>query len=231
FTWSVGNQTQKSLAGVLCTLLHQILSQFIDIYTVMLGGHRTAFESKREHSDWSLNELEALFLAAVKSSTRPICAFIDGLDGIDQSDPAEVTKLMNWLLQTAQLQKTKICASSRPESIFLNRLHKFRHLRVQDLTEKDIQTHGMFLWVHLVIGHIRTDAEYYSSWTSLIQRVDELPSSPSSLYEMVWGHRNGNSSINRAETAYYLNALLIDGRDNLLQVMLECNVDMQQKIL
>lgn len=265
FIWSVGTPMQKTLRGVLCTLLYEMFDQRIDLYSFMSTSQSVRFGSKKEHSDWSLKELETLFLSAVNNSAYPFCVFIDGLDEVDRSKPAEITTLMNWLERTATLENIKICASSRPETIFENRLHIYPHLRVQDLTAGDIRRYvsdsldqldlkvgvslnewhtlidqivrkaeGVFLWVHLVVEHIRTDIEFSSGWVTLKQRVDKLPSDLHSMYEMMWKRRNGDSDIYRAETAFYLNSLIAkyspyEGR--LFECMLEWNLNVQEMIL
>lgn len=265
FIWSVGTPMQKTLRGVLCTLLHEIFDQCIDLYSAMSTSQSARFGSKQEHSDWSLKELETLFLSAVNNSAYPFCVFIDGLDEVDRSKPAEITTLMNWLERTATLENIKICTSSRPETIFENRLHKCPHLRVQDLTAGDIQKYvsdsldqldlkvgvsldewhtlideivrkaqGVFLWVHLVVEHIRTDIEFSSGWVALKQRVDKLPSDLHSMYEMMWKRRNGDSHIYRAETAFYLNSLVAENLSHgnrLLVQMLRWNLNIQEMIL
>lgn len=265
FIWSVGTPMQKTLRGVLCTLLYEMFDQRIDLYSFMSTSQSVRFGSKKEHSDWSLKELETLFLSAVNNSAYPFCVFIDGLDEVDRSKPAEITTLMNWLERTATLENIKICASSRPETIFENRLHIYPHLRVQDLTAGDIRRYvsdsldqldlkvgvslnewhtlidqivrkaeGVFLWVHLVVEHIRTDIEFSSGWVTLKQRVDKLPSDLHSMYEMMWKRRNGDSDIYRAETAFYLNSLVAEHSQfggKLFEQMLEWNLNVQQMIL
>jgi hypothetical protein len=138
FIWSLGTSMQKSLVGVLCTLLYEIFAQDRDICWCQMRGIRGGYHLKRENSDWSSTELEALFLSVVKECSCIICVFIDGLDEIDRSTPTEIRSLMRWLESICALRNLKICVSSRPESTFENQLRRYPQLRVQDLTARDI---------------------------------------------------------------------------------------------
>lgn len=95
---------------------------------------------------------------------------------------------------------------------------------------------GVFLWVHLVVEHIRSDAESVSDCADLERRIDELPGGIDSMYETMWNRKHENTKIYRAEAAYYLNALLswIDKYptvDLLFIFMMERNEKLQGDIL
>ncbi|KAL1603645.1 hypothetical protein SLS60_005233 [Paraconiothyrium brasiliense] len=266
FIWSLGTSMQKSLVGVLCTLLYEVFALNRDICRQMMREKQSDFHLKRETSDWSLQELELLFSSVVRKCPCPVSVFIDGLDEIDRTKPTEMTSLMRWLENISALRTVQVCVSSRPEPIFENRLRQYSHLRVQDLTAKDIEHYvtdrvrslefnfdvpaqdiqdlvesivsraeGVFLWAHLVVEHIRTDTENFSSWETLYQRVEELPSGLHQMYKAMWERYNSDSDIYRAETAFNLNTLLVNQNDiesgHLLLFMLKSNVDIQIQIL
>ena len=238
FIWSVGNLMQKNLKGVLCTLLYQIFKKCEDLYSKMSNDYTELFESKHEHSDWSLPDLERLFQSAVDSSSHPFCVFIDGLDEIDRSKSGAITSLISWLERTAVLENIKICASSRPESIFESRLHKYPHLRVQDLTAEDIRKYvsenldkldikvgvSSTDW-NMLIDDVVQKAEGVFLWVYLVVQnirtdVEDFPSwkalkqrvneLPSELNLMykVMWDRRNDSNVNRAEAAFFINVVL-----------------------
>ncbi|OAG08963.1 uncharacterized protein CC84DRAFT_1257703 [Paraphaeosphaeria sporulosa] len=265
FIWSLGSSMQKTLIGVLCTLLYDMFAQDRELCWCQFRGRQGEFHLKQESSDWSLQELVLLFSTVAENCPRPLCIFIDGLDEIDRSKPTEITRLMGWLESARNLKNLQLCVSSRPEPTFENRLQEHPHLRVQDLTAKDTERYvsdslrglesdlkaspqdlqdliativdraeGVFLWAHLVVEHIRTDADYFPTWKMLVQRVDELPSGLHSMYKAMWERHNGDSDVYRAETASYLNTLLARdsywNSDQLLMMMLKFSVNVQDNI-
>ncbi|KAK7191639.1 hypothetical protein PSPO01_02088 [Paraphaeosphaeria sporulosa] len=265
FIWSLGSSMQKTLIGVLCTLLYDMFAQDRELCWCQFRGRQDEFHLKQESSDWSLQELVLLFSTVAENCPRPLCIFIDGLDEIDRSKPTEITRLMGWLESARNLKNLQLCVSSRPEPTFENRLQEHPHLRVQDLTAKDTERYvsdslrglesalkaspqdlqdliativdraeGVFLWAHLVVEHIRTDADYFPTWKMLVQRVDELPSGLHSMYKAMWERHNGDSDVYRAETASYLNTLLARdsywNSDQLLMMMLKFSVNVQDNI-
>lgn len=152
FIWGVGNNHQKSLPGVLSTLLHGIFSQNAALGQRTMESDKVRFEAKREFQDWSLEELKDILKSLPNHSPVPVCAFIDGLDEIDQSLPATAMSLLSVLKGIGSHPHFKICASSRPERIFEAEFARCPHLRVQDLTAHDIST-----YVHASLGHLDCD--------------------------------------------------------------------------
>lgn len=147
FIWSLGSSMQKTLRGVLCTLLYDIFAQDREICWRQMRERQGGFDLKQESSDWSLEELVLLLSTTAENCPRTLCIFIDGLDEIDRSKPTEITRLMKWLKSARNLSNMQICVSSRPEPTFDSRLREHPHLRVQDLTAKDIE--------HYVSGSLR----------------------------------------------------------------------------
>lgn len=266
FIWSAGTQLQKSLTGILCTLLQQLFSQCTEMYEQVISGTEFAFANYKEPSGWSLTTLKNLFSDTVRGSSRSTCIFIDGLDEIDRSNPVEIRSLMEWLEDVSSILNVKLCVSSRLEDPFERRFSKYRHLRIQDLTTNDIgkyissslqeldirveasqkqlttlvesivtKAEGVFLWVHLVVELIRTDAEFHANWADLERRVDELPKDLYPLYETMWNRKHGTADIYRAEAAYYFNSILNwishSTLDLLSIFMLEGREDIQRDIL
>lgn len=135
FLWSSGGKLQKSVQGLLCALLSQILQSDGELVCALMAGHPGLLE-KRTYDDWSDEELEALLVKAINTSNRRVCIFLDGLDEIDRKEgPFPMVKLVETLESKTG---AKLCLSSRPEAEFQDAFSKRPMLRLQDLTRKDI---------------------------------------------------------------------------------------------
>ncbi|CAI6311102.1 unnamed protein product [Periconia digitata] len=268
FIWSAGSVQQRSFAGVLGTLLHGAFAQDAKLCRRAMTSNKIVFEAKSEFTDWSSEELNELFISLDKISSRSICVFVDGLDEIDRSDPTTIRSLMSWLDRISLLEHFKICVSSRPEHIFELKLSQCPHLRVHDLTARDIRAYvssslgqldcgfeipeekfqeltgdiirraqGVFLWVRLVVEHIRTDLDNFPTWPALVERVESLPPDLDQMYQAMWERQNGShTSIHRAEAALYLNVLTRDNPrpfvgPNLIEIFLATDLNIQKSIL
>ncbi|KAK4208494.1 NACHT domain-containing protein [Rhypophila decipiens] len=135
FLWNSGDKLQKSVQGLLCALLSQILQPDEDLTCTLLAGDPGLLE-KRSYNDWSDDELEALLTKAIMTSKRRVVMFLDGLDEIDRKEgPFPVLQLLKTLESKTH---AKLCLSSRPKAQFQDALGKRRTLRLEDLTRKDI---------------------------------------------------------------------------------------------
>jgi hypothetical protein len=172
FIWSLGTDMQKSVVGVLCTLLYDVFAQNRDICERQMRDIQGGYHLKRESSDWSLQELETLFLLVANQCSHPMCVFIDGLDEIDRSKPMEMTSLMRWLESVCALQHLKICVSSRPEPMFDNRLRRYPHLRVQDLTAKDIEQYVSSNLRNLELNFEGSSKDMQNLITTIVYRAE-----------------------------------------------------------
>lgn len=138
FFWMAGQLMERSIKGLLCSLLYQLL----EITPIRLLGslqlpgslhHR----SRNSHSDWSVKDLKTAISYMLRSTTSPVCIFLDALDECDPTDGS--FNLLDLVQDWCRIPNVKICTSSRPEPIFRQRLGQGPMLRVQDLTTKDIR--------------------------------------------------------------------------------------------
>ncbi|KAL8911912.1 MAG: hypothetical protein Q9171_002996 [Xanthocarpia ochracea] len=136
FFWLSGGNMQRSLKGFLCSTTYQILSEDMDLVEKSLHAD-AGLLSKRSIEDWSKGELRKLLMHSIVMLCRPICIFIDGLDEFDQGD--DVQNLLSLIEEISFAGRVKICVSSRPEHYLTKRLCKYRQLRLQDLTAKDMR--------------------------------------------------------------------------------------------
>jgi NACHT domain len=135
FLWNAGTPMQRSLQGLLCLLLYQLLMNDSSV-----GKHLLATQpellSKTNYEDWSDTELEGVFIQGISISAQPLCIFLDGLDEIDREEgPFHLTDLIERLRSKST---AKLCISSRPEIPLQDAFSKYPKLRVQDLTKADI---------------------------------------------------------------------------------------------
>ncbi|VUC24312.1 unnamed protein product [Clonostachys rosea] len=133
FFWNQGFEMQKSQVGLLQSLLYQILRQIPALVSFVE-------DSKQLHEGWQFGELKSLFTRIMSATalTTKFCFFIDGLDEYD-GDEEDIAKL---LLLISQSPHIKICASSRPRTVFDKTLWSARYiLAMQDFTKNDMRNY------------------------------------------------------------------------------------------
>ncbi|KIW12470.1 hypothetical protein PV08_09747 [Exophiala spinifera] len=141
FFWNPGNEIQKSLNGLLRTLLHELLTHSPNcIKTVAPWRWRSLDLGAKFLEPWTdaelLNVLDAFFRDTAKD-TR-ICLFVDGLDEFHGTDETR-ENLIELLQSLASNDNAKICLSSRPWNIFEDAFGRGPMLRLEDLTRPDIR--------------------------------------------------------------------------------------------
>ncbi|KAK9775261.1 putative NACHT domain-containing protein [Seiridium cardinale] len=213
FIWNPGTDMQKSEKGILCTLLHQVLSADPRAAAKILNSDAQNIQ-KVSHHDWSVRELRSTFKQAVTLVGRRVCVFVDGLDEAEklQGDASCVLHLVEFL---RTMPGSKLCVSSRPEPVFEKSLQYYPHMRLQDLTYNDIWTFtsnqvfsvrwsyseykreelvrrvadsadGVFLWVRLIMNSVLKGITNSDDWELLVKRIDELPTDLTKMYEVMW---------------------------------------------
>lgn len=163
FFWRPGNQMQQNIKGLLCSLLYQLLDNSVAATNYVLQyiqGQRSGV--KDADTDWSVSELQSIFLQILSSYERPICIFIDGLDEVDPADGP--LKLLDLVEQFPRCRNTRLCLASRPEPILQRRLSAYPRLRLQDLTRADLDRYARD---HIKLtGAIDDEDTVNSSWSS-----------------------------------------------------------------
>ena len=138
FIWNSSSKIERSLRGMYCSLLHQIITNKPEIADQLLPKHPNLLEHKSLF-DWEVMELRSLLDTILLLHRQPICLFLDGLDEIDaQEDPLSLIETIQDM--NAQNIELKICVSSRPEPIWNPSLNHLPSLRLQDLTKQDMRT-------------------------------------------------------------------------------------------
>lgn len=146
YFWNTGTSLQKSQAGLLRSLIYQILDLYRKLIPDTLpalwkkiSAQNAIFLSQLSQSwhPWSLQELRQVIETLFKQTASSIkfCFFIDGLDEFD-GEHREIASLMTHL---SQFPHVKLCLSSRPLMVFEEEFEDYPKLSLQDLTVDDIR--------------------------------------------------------------------------------------------
>lgn len=205
FFWRPGSSFQRSIPGLLRSLLWQLLRMDpMKIDDLLAEG------SLRRNSHWPQVELlQALKRIISVHEKGHICFFIDGLDEHD----GDYMDLVDLLLQPTPNIKT--CLSSRPEPAFVHRLRKFPSIRMQDLNQMDIEllvrqkltscgtkltsfiedvtrrAEGIFLWAALTCASLISGYTSHDDEAMLMRRLNETPSGLRELFNHMFSKIDG----------------------------------------
>ncbi|KAH7125242.1 heterokaryon incompatibility protein-domain-containing protein [Dendryphion nanum] len=134
---------QNSFHGLLCSLLHQLLSTQSAVFVASLLT-TDVLRTKRNAANWDLQELETTMInvACQVATETPLCIFIDGLDECVPKDINRVVNLISELVHKSG-SDIKFCISSRPEQQIESRLQSLdpQSLELHQLTSSDIRQH------------------------------------------------------------------------------------------
>lgn len=139
FFWNPGNQLQKSLAGLLRSLLFQLLEQTPGAIPRVVPVYRWR-RARSAHSitaEWATSELLSTIREFVSLQYVNVFVLIDGLDEFDGTDEQR-EELIDLLNDLAAFENVKLCVSSRSWNIFQDAFAEFPQLRLEDLTHDDI---------------------------------------------------------------------------------------------
>ncbi|KAI5459452.1 hypothetical protein BGZ63DRAFT_391064 [Mariannaea sp. PMI_226] len=146
FFWTSGTRDQRSQAGLLRSLLHQLLSanpHLIPAAFPTLWNRLRQMSTKervRLSLEWSVPDLMDAFHLLLDAAlpTMNICLFIDGLDEFD-GDHTSIIDFFKTLSVGHNSHALKMCLSSRPWTVFSDAFeHDVPNGRLQDLTHDDM---------------------------------------------------------------------------------------------
>lgn len=146
FFWRHGTDSQKSLQGLLRSLLYSILDQHPNLARIVfpaLWEEATINPGRTIH--FRQSDIREAFIALTK--TTEVCLrhkfafFIDGLDEFEGHDDTLVKTLFEWAHSGSE--NIKICVSSRELPIFQQRFFKCPKFRLHEVTRHDV-----FLFVY-----------------------------------------------------------------------------------
>jgi hypothetical protein len=135
-----GSKNQKSLEGLLSSLLYQILSSEATMLDTVVDLFRKRLLKRRLR--WSRQDLEQAFTVIMeqKNTEVSICLFLDALDEYD-GDPESVAYFLRSIVATPQdsATKIKVCFSSRTYNIFIDEFGKCPGFKIHEHTQQDIE--------------------------------------------------------------------------------------------
>ncbi|PQE04625.1 hypothetical protein CJF30_00004429 [Rutstroemia sp. NJR-2017a BBW] len=136
YLWMPGGEMQRSIKGILCTLLYQLLCTEKSLVGGLLSELNASY-SIDSNADWTVPILKRSLIASLRSCPRPVCLFLDGLDEISSADgPHDLLDLIRELSGIAGL---KICLASRSDPIFKGEYSRHPNLKLHDLTKRDMR--------------------------------------------------------------------------------------------
>jgi hypothetical protein len=140
YFWIPGQQMQKSLEGLLQTLLYHILHTCPSLVPILCRDR--AIEQSREKvstQPWTLNELQKAF-AIFQTQSQVAANFYFHVDGLDEYC-GDSWDIINTLQALATCPNVKLCLSSRPWNSFQDAFGRANPcvLRLHEWTRKDIK--------------------------------------------------------------------------------------------
>jgi hypothetical protein len=234
YFWYSGTTMQKSVEGLLRSVLYQILSSCPDAVKAACPERWAESLSRTKHlaaMKWTEAELEESLdcIANVDKLHKRLCFFIDGLDEFH----GDHQRLVNIVRKLAQQSRIKICVSSRPWNVFATAFEqRVPSLRLEDLTNHDIATYvygeldelprstafqqlvsevveraqGVFLWVFLVVRSLRSGLVEGDDLSMMQQRLDSFPSDLAEFFNVILSRVDG---VYKRRTAEYLQLAML----------------------
>ncbi|KAI7265806.1 hypothetical protein KC335_g8705 [Hortaea werneckii] len=134
FFWRPGSGLQKSICGLLRSLVMQIADEVPEVAPAILGGLHLP---PGRMPAWSERRLtDALRMALTAAKDVYLCFLLDGLDEFDGT----YGELVDLIFEMKDSKNVKFCVSSRREAGLANRLCRFDHLSMEDLNYDAIRT-------------------------------------------------------------------------------------------
>jgi NACHT domain len=143
YLWNAGSVVQKSLSGLLLSIVYQLFQQRADLIESTVSSYRwqSALQGA-QMMKWTDTELqEALKSFASKACPEAkLLLLVDGLDEYDGTDEQRMDMISLFKELTA-IEGVKACVSSRPWVIYKDAFKSCPQLRLEELTKGDISTY------------------------------------------------------------------------------------------
>lgn len=194
FFWRPGSDLQKSITGLLQSLLYQLVKSKPAAMSGVVSPGQTSI-----HSVWTETTLLRTIVHALSLYGQDrLFILIDGLDEFE----GQYMRLLDTLFKLKSGSNIKFCFSSRPEAALVKRLASFPSIRLQDVNFRDIdtfvkqtlepykgldttnddialtvgsQSEGIFLWAVLVCRSLVSGYEAGDDKDTIQRRLDAIP--------------------------------------------------------
>ena len=143
--WIGGTASQKSIIG----MLHSLLSDILTLFPVMSQQVDTSrwmackTQTGKSTQDWTIPELVETLSEAFRSLAARgmrLLAFVDGLDEIEGTN-LDRNRLVDILQGFARFENVRLCVASRPWPIFADAFRSRPTIRLEDMTRNDIENY------------------------------------------------------------------------------------------
>ncbi|KAK1708297.1 hypothetical protein BDP67DRAFT_599630 [Colletotrichum lupini] len=228
YLWRPGTFMQQNIKGLLCSLLHQVLSDHERIAMEVLK-RQPYISTKDADTDWTAQELETTLFYVLQNSACLHLVLLDGLDEVADTPDEGVGRLLGLINDLVTSNRVKVCVSSRPEPALKRELEKHPMLKMQDLNNRDIRlltrerieamrvdannytinhlsnlicgkAEGVFIWVILVLNSLKRGLDNCDDVDTLYSRVESLPKDLTKLYKEMWSRMKEDSDLYRRKT-------------------------------
>lgn len=141
YFWRHGTDLQKSLHGLLRSLLYSVLDQHPDLARVVFPSQwEAASKNPGRMLHIRSSDIQKAFVTLTTTPDvylkHKFVFFIDGLDEFEGHDDTLVKTLFEWA--DSGSENTKICVSSRELPIFQQRFSRSLGFRLHEVTRQDI---------------------------------------------------------------------------------------------
>jgi len=223
FFWRPGSDLQKSITGLLQSLLYQLVKKKSTVMSAFVTSGGTPM-----HIVWTETTLlRAIAQVLSMYHDDHLFLLVDGLDEFE----GQYVDLVDTLFKLRSGTNIKSCLSSRPEAALVNRLSSFPSIRLQDINSRDInvfvkqclepyqnqstegndiirtvgqRSEGIFLWAVLVCKSLASGYEAGDDKNTIQRRLDAIPKG----LEPLFSHMFSNiEDVHRESLSVYFSLL------------------------
>lgn len=184
FFWKAGSAMQRSLKGLMQSLLYAVLDQAPDLleslFPMRWKDNTSSYWRGTSEAKLSMTDMQDAFKSMVEDErtyeNRRLCFFIDGLDefdefnGLDPEDSSTYSDLIRFLADWAHRKPdVKLCVSSRDWTLFRHAFKANQKIRLQDLTKNDMRVLATSTLQKFTMGG--TDLEGYPAFNDLVDQI------------------------------------------------------------
>jgi hypothetical protein len=202
YFWRPGTELQKSICGLLRSLLYQLVKAKPAIFDLVVSANLALYNG------WTTMSLLAALRCALPAFHEDRVFLM--VDGLDEYEDQHDTGLLELMLDCQHMSHVKTCLASRPETAILAKLKDYPSLRLQDLNAQDIETFvrgkltplgrsvneeltmnvirradGVFLWAALVTKSMESGASAGDDPETLQVRLESTPVELDALFEQL----------------------------------------------
>jgi hypothetical protein len=206
FFWRPGSDLQKSITGLLQSLLYQLVKKKPAVMSAFVSSGVST------HTVWTETTLlRAIAQVLPKYHQDRLFFLIDGLDEFE----GQYLRLLDTLFKLQSGTNVKTCFSSRPEAALIKRLASFPSICLQDINYRDIslfvkqslephrnqdtaddgivadvesRSEGIFSWAALVCKSLVSGYEAGDDKATIQRRLNSTPAGLEALFSHMFSN-------------------------------------------